>query len=174
MNWEQAVAEIESAEFDARINVVSGMHGFLSAAGQQKAVIALYREMRSSGRVAEALLGRIYDMARLSVDLRYENPKDTAMAVLLWLMQSTQVEYAALAAQYVDKAQQCWYAKKFARAIMFPKPVASGDSWIGDEAQTNQATAVRTADGIISLQPFSTGQRPEYAQIGLSTLSTAA
>ena len=74
------------------------------------------------------MLGRIYDMARLSVDLRYENPKDTAMAVLLWLMQSTQVEYAALAAQYVDKAQQCWYAKKFARAIMFPKPVASGDS----------------------------------------------
>jgi len=36
MNWEQAVAEIESAEFDARINVVSGMHGFYPPQGNRK------------------------------------------------------------------------------------------------------------------------------------------
>ena len=174
MKLEQALADIESVEFDARINVVSGMRGFFSAASQEAAVKEVYREMRASGGVAEEVLGRIYDLARLSVDLRYENPKDTAMSVLLWLMLSVRLEYAQLAAQYVDRAQQCWYAKKLARSIIFPTPVASGDSRVDEESQVLQAATIGSNDSIISLQPFTTSSRPIYRNANISTLSASA
>lgn len=132
MNWEQALSDIESHEFAARLNVVSDMRSFFAAAGKEPAVGAVYTGLRESGELREEVLGRINDLAHLQVDLRYENPKDTPLAILLWLATFTGADYPQTAANVVDRAPQCWYAKKLARALLMPPPVASGSS--NDEA----------------------------------------
>ena len=131
MSWEQALAEIESAEFDARLNVASSARGFFKAAARQPAVADLLAYLDESGESGEELLGRLYQHSRLTIDLRYRHPKDTALAIILWVIVSDKPEYGQLAAQFVDLAPNCWYSKKMARDILDPEPVPSGNEWQG-------------------------------------------
>ena len=173
MNWQQALAEIEGPEFDARLNVVSGLRSFLTAVVREPAIMELYNRMQASGDVSEEVLGNIYDLSRLSVDPRYEHPKDTAMAALLWLMAATQVEFAELAAHYVDRAPQSWYAKKLARRIIIPAPVESGDSQVAGVPLDIEPADSNTTDGMIWMDPFVTAQRPVYRRVDAFSNSTS-
>jgi len=139
MNWQEALSEIESYEFNARLNVVSSMPAFFRAATNEPAVLELYSCMPESGDVREEALGRIHDLSRLEVDRRYENPNDTPLAILLWLTWFAAPDYADIAADLVDRAPQCWYAKKLARRILVPPRVASGNSWAGEPPAFHEA-----------------------------------
>lgn len=139
MNWEEALSEIESYEFNARLNVVSSMPAFFRAAAQEPAVLELYGRMPESGDVREEALGRIHDLSRLEVDRRYENPNDTPLAILLWLTWFAAPDFAGIAADIVDRAPQCWYAKKLARRILVPPSVASGNSWAGERPTSHES-----------------------------------
>ena len=149
MNLRDALIEIESGEFDARVNVVSGLGLFFKAARQEPAVVDLFRELASSGSSCEDVLGKIHDLSNLSVDSRYENPKDSAIAILLWSLTYAQPEYSVLAAHYADRAGQTWYTRKLAHALIEPIPNSSGDDLIyeSDEASifpmTNETTDVK-------------------------------
>ncbi len=127
MNWQEAMAQIESSEFDANLNVVSGMSAFFRAADKEPAVREAYRCLRESGDLREEALDRIYDLAELEVDPRYENPNDTALAVLLWLSYFAFPDDVDIAVDYVSGAPQCWYAAKLARQLAIP-PQAKGDN----------------------------------------------
>lgn len=157
MNLQDAFIEIESGEFDARVNVVSGMGRFFKAARQEPAVIDLFRELGSSGSSCEDVLGRIHDLSNLSVDSRYENPKDSAIAILLWSLTYAQPDYAVLAAHYADRASQTWYTKKMAHALIEPIPNSSGDYRI-DESDSNLENPAtnETRDAKINLNLFAT------------------
>jgi len=87
--------------------------------------------MLTSGEAHEEVLGRIHGLSRLAVDRRYENPNDTALAVLLWLTMFAAPDYVQIVADVVDRAPQCWYAKKLANRILTPPPVASANVWTG-------------------------------------------
>src|SRR5271169_1782466 len=85
MNLREAREEIESADFAARVNVASGLSTLLEASKLEGAVVALWNEMISE-EVTLRVLNRIRELAEESVDSRYRNPRDTALAVYLWLL----------------------------------------------------------------------------------------
>ncbi len=162
MSWQQALSEIESTEFDVKLNVVSSMGAFFRAAAKESVVIDLYQSMRESGDAGEEVLGRIYDLSQLAVDPRYENPKDTPLAILLWLTYFTEPAYGQIAANYVDRAPQCWYAKKLARRILTPPPVASGDAWVGERQYGLEVAQTSSGDTMFIMNPVTQGARPRY------------
>lgn len=128
MNWQEAIEHIESPEFDANLSVVSGMGAFFRAASKEPAVREAYHCLLESGVLREDVLDRLYDLAALEVDSRYENPNDTALAVLLWLTYFASPNDADIAVEYVGKAPQCWYAAKFAGQLSAPYR-AKGDNY---------------------------------------------
>jgi hypothetical protein len=109
---------------------VSGYRAFFKAVSKEPSVRTLLKAMQTSGEAVEHVLGRIHDLSLLEIDRRYENPNDTALAILLWVTSFTSSDYAQLAADLVNRAPQCWYARKLARRILVPPPVSSGDSWV--------------------------------------------
>ena len=120
MNWHEAISQIESPEFDANLNVVSSMDAFFRAADSEPAVREAYRHLLGSGQLREEVLDRIYDLAVMDIDTQYENPNDTALAVLLWLSYFAFPDDAGIAIDYVSRAPQCWYAAKLARCLVTP------------------------------------------------------
>lgn len=110
MSLTKVLQEIKSHEFAARLNVVSSMPSFFAAANKEPAVMSLCDDMIKSGEVREEVLGHIHDLSQLEIDRRYENPNDTALAILLWLTRYTAPDYSLMAADLVDRAPQCWYA----------------------------------------------------------------
>ena len=126
MNWQEAVDEIRSVEFDIKLNVVSGTNGFLRAVSYDTAVLEAYRLMRQSGELREDALGRIYDLVKQETDPSYENPNDTSLAVLLWLTAFASPEFATIAASWVDQAPRCWHAKRLAQRVLNPPPSMTG------------------------------------------------
>lgn len=132
MTWEQALSEIESYELASNLNVVSSMRSFFGVVAKEPVVLELYRYMCELGDAREGVLGRIHDLSDRPVDRRYENPHDTPLAILLWLTRFAAPDYVEMAADLVDRAPQCWYAKKFARRILVPPPSGTGNPWAGE------------------------------------------
>lgn len=124
-DWRRAISDIVGREFDIRLSVVSGVRSFLRAVVTEPAVITLYEAMIGIAQARRAVLEQIQHLSRLEVDRRYQNPNDTALAVLLLLVMFADARHLDIAADLVDHAPQCWYAKKIARRILNPPPVAS-------------------------------------------------
>ena len=133
MNWQDALAHVESIEFDAKVNVVSGTKAFFRAVSNDPVVLELHRQAQDSGELREEVLGRIYDLAVQGIDRRYENPNDTPLATLLWLTCRTAPDFVQAAAHYTARAPQCWYARNLAQRII-ALPISEGTySWAGAE-----------------------------------------
>ena len=137
MNWQEAISQIESSQLDVSLNVVSGTNAFFKAADREPAVREARRQLLQSGELHEDVLNRIYELADSDVDPQYANPNDTALAILLWLSYFTFPDYAHVAAGYVRRAPQCWYAKKLADRILNPLP---------SEGDNESAVAIAYAD----------------------------
>ena len=135
MNWQAALTEIESPQFAARLNVVSSAKAFFREVAQDPVVLDLYRQVKDSGELQESTLDRIHDLAGQEIDRRYENPNDTPLAVLLWLTYHAAPDAGPVAAHYVARAPQCWYARKLARWLLEPRQVAAPNFWGGVEAK---------------------------------------
>lgn len=141
MKWQDAMAYIESLEFDAHLNVVSSSRHFFRAVARDNVVLEIYRQLQESGELREEVLGRISDLARQEIDLNYENPNDTALATYLWLTCYTSPEYVDLASYYTACAPNCWYARKLAHRILAPPPSKDGNSVkaFGDSFKTHHS-----------------------------------
>ena len=146
MNWQEAIEEIQSVEFDVNLNVVSGTNAFFRAVAQEPAVLEACRELLQSGEVREDALGRIYDLVKQDTDPRFENPNDTPLAILLWLTTFAAPDYTKRAAAQVDLAQRCWYAKKLAQRILNPPPSTTGDSRFGELPASYVTTDVTSGE----------------------------
>ncbi len=150
MTWQEALEEIQTHEFDVNLNVVSSYGAFFKAASRQPAVQEMARQLAECSNRREETLGLIYDISNLAIDPRYENPKDTSLAILLWLTSFADPEYSRLAAFYVDQAPQCWYAKKLARSILTPAAVKSSNASFRDSPKGNSTFSSAT-DSIIAM-----------------------
>lgn len=113
----QLVEQIESHEFAIQTNVVSGSRLFFRAIAEQPSVRHLCSEMRSQD-FARQLVIRISKLSHQRVDVRYENPLDTAFATYLWALQSTHPELARVAAEGVVQAPNCFWSSRLAEAIL--------------------------------------------------------
>ena len=74
-------AAIESDEFAAEANLASGLSDFLFQIKRSNAFTSLFRLASESSSAAYAILSRVLRLSKLSIDSRYENPFDTAVAV---------------------------------------------------------------------------------------------
>jgi hypothetical protein len=126
--WKNAIAEITSHEFDVKLNIVSGLRSFIRAAFGERSVDVLYRAMLISPLARDAVLEQLQSLSRLEIDRRYENPNDTALAVFLLLTLIVDTDLAIIAADLVDRAPQCWYARKIAHKILTPTAIASDNT----------------------------------------------
>lgn len=151
--WNSALKDIRSEELSIRLNVVSDLRSFLRAAGQEPSIGTMYGALRSYGHAREAVLNHLYDISKLDVDPRYENPNDAALALLLWLTATTAPDLAQIAAGYVDRAPQCWYAKKVARRLLTPPPVESGDAQTAEARPAPDTRTVTALDSSLVAKP---------------------
>jgi len=151
--WKRVLSEIASLEFDVGLNVVSSLRAFLRGAANEKSVRTLYSALVTSGEAREEVLGRISDLSRLEVDRRYENPHDTALAVLLWLTVMASPDFGTIAADLADRAPQCWYAKKLARIVLAPNPIESGDMGRAAIASEFSLTSRPPSERTVTLNP---------------------
>ena len=133
MNWQEALNDIQSMEFDVNLNVVSSTDGFFAGVAREPAVLEAYDHMRNSGERREEALGMLFDLAWEGTDPRYENPNDTSLAVLLWLTNFATSDLVALAASWVDLAPRCWHAKRLAQRILNPPASMTGTVAEGPE-----------------------------------------
>ena len=129
MNWREALAHIESPRLDAELNFASGTSAFFRGVSKEPGIQEALRLMSESGGTREAALDRIHDLAVAEIDPNYQNPNDTALAVLLWLTYFTDADCARVGAHYVERAPQCWYANRISQLIVNPAPTMSSDSW---------------------------------------------
>ena len=164
MNWQKALEEIHSVEFDVNLNVVSGTNVFFRAVSREPAVLEAYRQMRHSGEVREDAFGRIYDLVKQETDPDFENPNDTPLAVLLWLTTFAAPDYAEMAATWVDHAPRCWYAKKLAQRILNPPPSTTGDYKFGGLAYGSMTTDIMSGEMKFRMNP--TTEEPFQLPVG--------
>lgn len=155
MNWESALTEIESHEFDANLSVVSGVRAFYRAAANEPACVDLYSNMLASGEAREEVLGHILDLSQLEVDRRFENPKDTSLAILLWLTNFAAPELVEIAADLVDRAPNCWYAKKLAHRILVHSPTETDNLWVGAPPAHKTSSGGSSGDVFLRINAFS-------------------
>ncbi len=170
MNRQEALDYIESIEFDATVSVVSSAKAFFRAVAGEPAVLELYRQAKESGEMRQEILDRIYALAAREINPNYENPNDTALAVLLWLTYYTAPELVRVAALYTALAPKCWYARKLVRRILTPPPVKSVTSRQGVHNQVfglNQSSGKTAAYFLIPAESklqFSTQAEKKTAQ----------
>ena len=117
MTVREAMREIESHEFAARLNVASNFRTFLRAAQRQEAVRTLLQELDSQEKRQQVFF-RILELSRQRVDPRYENQWDTALAVYVWLINLKDFDLAKVAAEAAAQALQCWWAMKVSGHIL--------------------------------------------------------
>jgi hypothetical protein len=140
MSLQQLAEQIESHEFAIQTNVVSGTRQFFRAIAEQAPVRQLRSEIQSQD-LAHELVIRISKLSHQRVDVRYENPFDTAFATYLWVLQSVHPELARVAAEGIVQAPNCFWSSSLAESLLRePFTVGSGSTVIGKEGE-NQILA---------------------------------
>ncbi|MDE2844441.1 MAG: hypothetical protein OXN21_13830 [Chloroflexota bacterium] len=177
MNLQEALAEIESPEFDTNVNVVSGSRAFFRAVAKEPSVIEASRLILESGDVREVMLGRIIELSAANIDMSYENPHDTPLAVLLWLTYYSAPELCKVAALYAANAANCWYATKLANNIIAPQSARKTRANVmvgGDVGNIGTSSSLTT---IIRMMDYSKRYRfldravPKFASTKIQDLS---
>jgi len=121
MTMDDAMREIESHEFAARLNVASDLSTFLGIAEKESAVLTLFEELGSPAEQERVFL-RTIELSMSSTDIRYENQWDTALTLYLWVTSLKNHALAILMAGVVSRAGQCWWAAKMSYALLTQSP----------------------------------------------------
>lgn len=132
MSFVDTMSFIEGPRFRLETNVASDLRTFQRAVTNHPAVVEMMRHLGSL-EAREQLFDRILALSRLAPDPRYENPADTPLSAYLLIMKATDPALAAVAAQAVAAASQCWWAAMIAGHILSKKDTKSSS---GDTAST--------------------------------------
>lgn len=116
----EAIKEIESVELNARVNIASSFENFMSILRDEAAVRELFELMDSRDNVAK-IYSRVIELSKGSVDIRYENPRDVAITIYLWLISIQNKELAKMASEVVSNVKQCWWASKMSYSLLREK-----------------------------------------------------
>jgi len=127
MTFKEALKEIESHAFAARLGVASDLKTFLRAAWNQVELIVLLNELRNED-IQRLLLLRAINLSQEKVDPRFENPSDTALALYVWAAYMKNNDLGKILAQAVTRAPQCWWAKLISRQIILDNPVFNNEN----------------------------------------------
>lgn len=146
---DDAMREIESHEFAARLNVASDLSTFLSIAEKEDAVLTLFEELDSPAE-QERVFRRTMELSTSSTDVRYENQWDTALTLYLWVTSLKNHALAILMAGVVSRADQCWWAAKTSYALLTQSPLHNDAGLTDSEALAYLTVPYNVADSIDS------------------------
>ncbi len=110
--------QVESHEFAAMLNIASSFKVFLGAASKELVTKELVKQLQDSPENIWLVFKRAVDLSRNEINLEYENPWDTALAVYLWALSMVNLEIAQTAAGFVIQAENGWWATKFANLLL--------------------------------------------------------
>ncbi len=119
IKWEESLDYVYSSKFDAELNVVSGTNAYFRVLQNELVVQYLIKTAKNSDILQKNILERIYAMSQLKLDNEYANPNDTAMAVSLWILWNSNLNYAYVGAEYIKNTLNLWYASKLAACITY-------------------------------------------------------
>ncbi len=117
MNISELLDTIESYEMAARVNAASGIRAATKIALTHPAVQGLMEEA-SKPEVADTILTRILYLSRQGVDVRYENPNDTAFLIYALVLMRRAPELAFVAAAVICQLPNLWWASIVAADIL--------------------------------------------------------
>ncbi len=108
--------KLESDQFAAAMNVVSGMRQFvrgLASAPEVQELLASTRSRDDSLVIAE----RFNQVAARQADPDHENPWDVALAAYLWILDRVDPPQASLCAAQALMSSNGWWSRKLAETI---------------------------------------------------------
>ena len=117
MTVQEAMKEIGSIAFAARINMVSGPKNFMRALRHKPALKVLLNEMRDP-KVSTAVLNRLSELSVEEFEESYEHPHDTAMADYIWIFSMMDWNQARPAASIGIEVRQSWWTRKVSSMIL--------------------------------------------------------
>ena len=107
---------VEGHRFAAEVNLAAGFDAFHRGIQNH----SLFRELAGLMKdpiVFRTVLVRIVELSRKPIRTQYENPFDSAMAAYLIAVDGVDPEVAAVAAEAVSKAPNCWWASQVSTGI---------------------------------------------------------
>lgn len=117
LNIREIFRNIESHDLSAELNMALNLSNFFRIADEQESIQNLKLLINDLENINIILL-RIKDLIEEKVDLRYENPYDTAVTVYTWALFSGHTQAGKIAAEYATSLRQGWWAIKYARDIL--------------------------------------------------------
>jgi hypothetical protein len=109
--------KIESAAFAARINLASGYSQFLKILAIQPESTELLSRVHHLDQ-AEACLRQALRCSRMTVDTRFENRFDVALATYIWVLYRCHPDLATIAAISCESSYACWWSRHLAREVL--------------------------------------------------------
>lgn len=144
--------QIESLEFSVAANYSQGIKDFVYNVTHEK----VFDEMLagSAGRiiVGQDICERAISLASTSVDPRYENPHDAAIAAYLIALSMLNYDFAQLVAYYAYEIQNVWWAKKIATQITektLNNSMATQNTISGSRMEQTRDSITYTTMGIV-------------------------
>ncbi len=143
---------VESHEFGSSLNAVSDYRAFLKSVLSDETVQNL-RVSAALGDRRERLMIRVQELAELSVDSRYENPWDVALAVYTTVLHSENEVAGRMAALKAREAPSTWWAPRIVEEILETAKPVSGSGSVSDETEKAVwVTRFHTSEGDALIQ----------------------
>ena len=124
MSFSSALQEIESHNFAARLGVANTDNMLQALAAQENCVKELVSLIRDPSE-ASKLVAHGSSLIREQDDVRYRNPRDTAIAVYIWALAQTHPLLGRLLAAEATRAARLWWARKISLSILEGHPIAA-------------------------------------------------
>ena len=109
--------EIESVSFAARANIASDLNTFLEVITAHPAVESLQKRLRVKSDIDD-LVKLMLHLCNLTIDKRYENPWDSALATYAWILTKVDPEREDIAIHLLRKLKNSWWSSHLAERFL--------------------------------------------------------
>jgi len=117
MSLQNVMDSIEGHQFAAEANLAAGFDAFHRGLQNHLLFRELSDLMRDDAVALKTVLVRLIELSQTPIRMQYENPFDSAMAAYLMAVEGVDPEVAAVAAEAVSKAPNCWWASQISSRI---------------------------------------------------------
>lgn len=116
MTLQNVMETIEGHQFAAEVNLAAGFDAFHRGL-QNHSLFGELADLIKDPGALKTVLVRLIELSRKPIRMQYENPFDSAMAAYLMAVDGVDPEVAAVAAEAVSKAPNCWWASQVSTGI---------------------------------------------------------
>jgi hypothetical protein len=117
MTLQEVMSLIESQHFAAEVNMAASSNMFDRGLRNHHLFRDLAEHMKK-GREREEVFRRVLDLSRRPIQSEFENPFDAALAAYLIALDTEDPGMAAIAAETVWKAPNCWWAAEHSARLL--------------------------------------------------------